>query len=157
VNIIIIIYLLQTRGQYHRYNQTTQEHKEWLVIAHHRIGGVCTWPTHFYSAPSVASFTHRNTGIQYWERNEGILTSKLWGKQLTEKKKKVKVSQMGVHIGAQRHTNCFYQGFKCFAKQLSWDWQPINFQEFWSRIWRLTFCLTLCMLGLHTLSVYWNK
>jgi len=69
VNIEIIIHLLQTRGSYHKHNQTTQEHKKWLVIAHYRIGGVCRRPTpilakHFYSAPSVASFTHRNIGTQ---------------------------------------------------------------------------------------------
>jgi len=64
---------------------------------------------------------------------------------------------MGVHVSAQRHANCSDQDFKYFAKQLSWDQQPINFPEFWSRIWRLTFRLTFCMLGLHTLSAYWNK
>jgi len=41
---------------------------------------------------------------------------------------------MGVHIDAQRHANCSDQGLKCFAMHLSWDWQPINFPEFWSRI-----------------------
>jgi len=28
---------------------------------------------------------------------------------------------MGVHIGAQRHANCYDQGFKCFVRHLSWD------------------------------------
>jgi len=69
VNIIVIIHLLQTCGPYHRHNQTTQEHKKWLVLAHYRIDGVCRRPTlilakRFYSTPSVASFTHHNTGIQ---------------------------------------------------------------------------------------------
>jgi len=103
VNIEIIIHLLQTRGSYHKHNKTTQEHKKRLVVAHYRIGGVCRRPTlilvkHFYSAPRVASFTLRNIGIQQWERNEGIQTSKLWGKQLTEKKKKVEnKSDRGAH------------------------------------------------------------
>jgi len=39
VNIVrIIIHLFQTRGPYHRHNQTTQEHKKWLDIAHYRTG-----------------------------------------------------------------------------------------------------------------------
>jgi len=29
----------------------------------------------FSSAPTITLFTHRHTGIQWWERNEGILTS----------------------------------------------------------------------------------
>jgi len=37
---------------------------------------------------------------------------------------------MGVHIGAQKHANCSDQGFKCFAKHLSWGWQPFTFLEF---------------------------
>jgi len=95
VSIIMIIHLWQTRRVYHKHNQTMQEHKKWLAIAHYRIG-VCTRPTqigekHFKnSTPTVASSTHYNTGIQWWKRNEGILTSKLWGEQLTQKKKKVK-------------------------------------------------------------------
>jgi len=37
---------------------------------------------------------------------------------------------MGVIIGAQRHVNCFDQGFKSFARHLAWGWQPIFFTEF---------------------------
>jgi len=51
-------------------------------------------------------------------------------KQLTEKKKKVKDKTDSVHFGAQRHANCSDQGFKCFATQLLWDRQEINFHEF---------------------------
>ena len=134
VNIIVIIHLLQTRGPYHRHNQTTQEHKKWLVLAHYRIGGVCRRTTlilakRFYSAPSIASFTHHNTGIQQWERNEGILTSKICGKQLTEKNKKVEDKSDG---GAHCHTEerkLFRTRFQMLAMQLSWDRQPINFPE----------------------------
>jgi len=71
--------LLQTHGPYHRHDQTTQEHKKWLSIVPHRIGA-CTWPTlvgakHFNSTPTVTSFTHHNTGNQYWGRNVGIISS----------------------------------------------------------------------------------
>ena len=49
--------------------------------------------------PTVVSFTHHNTGIRQCERNEGILTSKLFGKkQLTDKTKRVKdKSDGGAH------------------------------------------------------------
>jgi len=50
---------------------------------------------HFNSASTVTSFTHHKTGIQWWERNEGIRTSTLRGKQLTEKNKKVKDNSDG--------------------------------------------------------------
>jgi len=50
--------------------------------------------------------------------------------QLIEKKTKVKIIQMGVHVGAQRHANCSDQGFKFFATHSSSDQQPINFSKF---------------------------
>jgi len=44
---------------------------------------------HFNSIPTVPSYTHHNAGIQWCKRNESTLISKLWGKQLSNKKKKV--------------------------------------------------------------------
>jgi len=34
---------------------------------------------------------------------------------------------MGAHVGVHRHANCSDQVFKCFARCLSSDRQPINF------------------------------
>ena len=57
------------------------------------------------------------------------LTSKLCGKQLTEKYKKVEDKSDG---GAHCHTEArklFRSRFQMLAMQLSWDQQPINFPE----------------------------
>jgi len=54
-------------------------------------------------------FTHHHTGIRQWERNESIHI-KFWGKQLNEKNKELNKSD-GVHIGVQKHANCFDQVF----------------------------------------------
>ena len=57
-----IIHLLQTRGRYHRHNQTTQDHEKWLVIS--ALQNRCLHTTNtsrsktLYQHPTVASFTH---------------------------------------------------------------------------------------------------
>ena len=65
--------------------------------------------------------------MQYCERNVGNVTSKLEGKQLTDKN-----TSWGCTLHRERHANCSNQGFKCFATHLSWDRQPSNFPKFWS-------------------------
>jgi len=52
-------------------------------------------------------FTHHQTGIRQWERNEIILTSNF----VVNRKTKNKINRIGVHIGAQKHANCFDQVF----------------------------------------------
>jgi len=84
VNIIIIIHLLQTRGSYRKHNQTTQEHKRWLVISALQIRR-CLQTSNTDMSKSLLQRPqvqrHLPIIIQGSgsERNEGILTSKLRG------------------------------------------------------------------------------
>jgi len=71
--------------------------------------------------------------LHHWcEINEGFLASKLWRKQLTDEKRKVKDDSDGGAHWRMRHENCSDQSFKCFATHKSWDRQPNNFSKFWS-------------------------
>jgi len=49
---------------------------------------------------------------------------RFWSKRLTEK------NRMEVLSGTWTDISCLDQGFKCFAKHLTWGWQPFVFTEF---------------------------
>jgi len=55
---------------------------------------------------------------------------------------------MRVLNGAQKHVNCFDQGFKCFTRHLAWGLQPFVFPEFKARF--DCCCFTSYMYSLFT-------
>jgi len=63
-------------------------------MAHYRICVNTRGAKHFNDAPTTMPFTHHNTGIRQWERNESILTSNFGVKQLREKIKN-KINRIG--------------------------------------------------------------
>jgi len=90
----------------------------------------------FYSTPTVASYTHHNTGIQTsshvvrekW-RN---LPSKLWDKKLTDKNKKSRRSfRCGCTLPRRGVKTVLIKAAKALRRNLFWDEQPNNFPKFW--------------------------